>query len=77
MEAAGLVADIIIATYDVRDMESGNGVGVGPDIAVAEEGATSVATVTRHAFKTGQLSIMRPQLWLYAYFSLMAFCHTS
>ena len=43
IEAAGLVAD-------VRDMESGNGVGVGPDIAVAEEGATSVATVIRYAF---------------------------
>jgi len=43
IEAAGLVAD-------VRDMENGNGVGVGPDIAVAEEGATSVATLIRYAF---------------------------
>ena len=43
IEAAGLVAD-------VRDMESGNGVGVGPDVAVAEEGAISVATVIRYAF---------------------------
>jgi len=46
IEAAGLVAD-------VRDMENGNGVGAlssGPDIALAEEGATSVATVIRYAF---------------------------
>lgn len=46
IEAAGLVADL-------RDMENSNGVGElpnGPDIAVAQEGATSVATVIRYAF---------------------------
>lgn len=46
IEAAGLVADL-------RDMENANGVGRlpnGPDIAVAQEGATSVATVIRYAF---------------------------
>ena len=46
IEAAGLVADL-------RDMENANGVGGlpnGPDIAVAQEGATSVATVIRYAF---------------------------
>ena len=47
IEAAGLVADL-------RDMENKNdGTGEapnGPDIAVAQEGATSVATVIRYAF---------------------------
>lgn len=47
IEAAGLVAD-------VRNMENGvddvGGVSTGTDIAVAQEGATSVATVIRYAF---------------------------
>ena len=47
IEAAGLVANL-------RDMESKNddtgGISNGPDIAVAQEGATSVATVIRYAF---------------------------
>ena len=46
IEAAGLVADL-------RDMENANGVGGlpnGPVIAVAQEGATSVAIVIRYAF---------------------------
>ena len=47
IEAAGLVADL----RDIENKNDGTGEAPnGPDIAVAQEGATSVATVIRYAF---------------------------